>query len=218
MFAGLTFERGSGKLGQPHDGKCMTMDKKQILFVVALILLVVSIGYRAMNPFEQARVETLTYTGEKSLSTRSGILNESRTKPHTVHDTVSRFIDPPLVSATVHQDLFAKYQPPRPSPSPETSPEPPLDAPPVEDPDQERRELIQEAEREISEYRIFGIFEHENDLFVFLTKGKQVIVAGKGDLLEDKYRIHEIEKTHIKIMAVKINEPIQLDMSDFFRG
>lgn len=218
MFAGLTFEKGSGMLGQLHDGMRRTMDKKQILFGVALILLVVSIGYRAMNPFEQARVESLTYTGENRVSMRFDIINQNRTKAHSLNDTVSRFIDPPLVSATVHQDLFAKYQPTRPSPSPEKTPEPPLDAPPVEDPDQDRRELIQIAEREISEYRIFGIFEHEKELVVFLSKGNQVIVAKKGDFLEDKYRIDKIEKTHITIMAVQINEPIQLDMSDFFRG
>jgi hypothetical protein len=194
------------------------MDKKQILFVVALILLVVSIVYRAMNPFDQARVETLTHTGEKNPTPRSDSFDENRTKAHALHDRVSRFIDPPLASATVHQDLFAKYQPPRPSPSPETTSEPHLGAPLVEDSEQDRLELIQEAEREISEYRIFGIFEHEKNLVVFLSKGNQVIVAGKGDLLADRYRIDEIEKTHIRIMALQINEPIQLDLSDFFRG
>ncbi len=194
------------------------MGKKHILFVVALILLVVSIVYRAFNPFEQARVEALTYTVQKPLPDRPETITKNRTNTHTVHDTVSRFIDPPPVSATVHQDLFSIYQPPRPAPAPETSPEPPLDDTPIEDPEQDRRELIQEAKRKISEYRIFGIFEHETNMFVFLSKGKQVIVAGKGDLLEDKFRIDEIEKTHITIMALHLNESIHLDMGEFYKS
>ena len=89
------------------------MDKKHILFVVALILLVVSIVYRAFNPFEQARVEALTYTGETLLPAQSGTLEENRTNAHTVHDTVSRFIDPPRASAT------------RPAPTRESTPSSP---------------------------------------------------------------------------------------------
>ena len=194
------------------------MDKKHILFVVALILLVVSIVYRAFNPFEQARVEALTYTGETRPSARSGALQENRTSAHTVHDTVSRFIDPPQVSAAVHQDLFSIYQPPQPAPAPEAAPAPPPDDTPVKDPEQDRRNLIQDAIREISGYRIFGIFEHEDNIFVFIAKDKQVIVAGKGDCLEDKYRIDEIEKTHITIMALHLDESIHLDMSEFYKG
>ena len=194
------------------------MDKKHILFVVALILLVVSIVYRAFNPFEQARVEALTYTGETLLPAQSGTLEENRTNAHTVHDTVSRFIDPPRASATVHQDLFSIYQPLPLSPPPEASPAPPLDDTPIKDLEQDHRNLIQDAIREISGYRIFGIFEDEDKLFVFLAKDKQVIVAGKGDFLEEKYRIDEIEKTHITIMALHLNESIHLDMSEFYNG
>ena len=194
------------------------MGKKHILFVVALILLVVSIVYRAFNPFEQARVEALTHTVQKRLPDRSDTINENRTSDHTVHETVSRFIDPPPVSATIHQDLFAIYQPPRPAPAPEESTAPPMDDTPMEDPEQDRRDLIQGAIREISGYRIFGIFEHETNMFVFLAKDKQVFVAGKGDHLEDKYRIDDIDKTHITIMALHINEPIRLDLSDFYKG
>jgi hypothetical protein len=106
----------------------MAMDKKHILFVVVLILLVVSIVYRAYNPFEQTRVETLTFTGEQHLSTHSISLEEN---PTHVHDTVSRFMDPPLVSASVHQDLFSIYQPPRPAPALKASPKSPLDDTPL---------------------------------------------------------------------------------------
>jgi len=196
----------------------MTMGKKHILFVVALILLVVSIVYRAFNPFEQARVEALTYTVQKPLPDRPETITKNRTNDHTVHDTVSRFIDPPPVSATVHQDLFAIYQPPRPTSAPETSPTPPLEDTPIEDPEQDRRELIQDAVREISGYRIFGLFEHEDKIFVFMAKDKQVFVAGKGDFLEDKFRIDEIEKTHITVMALHLNEAIQLDMGEFYKS
>ena len=196
----------------------MAMGKKHILFLVALVLLFVSIVYRAFNPFEQARVAALTYTVQKPLPDRPETITKNRTNDHTDHETVSRFIEPLPVSATIHQDLFAIYQPPRPLPAPETSPAPPLDDTPLEDPEQDRRDRIQEAEREISGYRIFGIFEHETNMFVFLSKGKQVIVAGKGDLLEDKYRIDGIEKTHIRIMALHLNEPIHLDMGAFYKG
>jgi hypothetical protein len=196
----------------------MAMGKKHILFVVTLILLVVSIVYRAFNPFEQARVAALTYTVQKRFPDRPETIIKNRTDSHTIHDTVSRFIDPPQVSASVHQDLFAIYQPPRLSPATETSPPPPLDETPIEDLEQERQDLIQDAIREISGYRIFGLFEDENKTFVFLAKDKQVIVAGKGDCLEDKYRIDEINKTHITITALDLNEPIQLDMSEFYKS
>jgi hypothetical protein len=196
----------------------MTMGKKHILFVVALILLVVSIVYRAFNPFEQARVEALTYTVQKRIPDRSDSLTKNRTHTHPVHDTVSRFIDPTPVSVTIHQDLFAIYQPPRPAPAPETSPAPPQDGIPIQDPEQDRRDLIQDAIREISGYRIFGVFEAGNKMVVFLAKDKQVFVAGKGDFLEEKFRIDEIEKTHITITALPLNESIHLDMSEFYKS
>jgi hypothetical protein len=194
------------------------MNKKNILFVTTLAVLAATIVYRAMNPFEQARVKTLTYTGENRVSARSQTLNENAAGAHTVHDSVSRFIDPPQVSATVHQDLFSIYQPPRPAPAPETPQTSPLDDTPVHNPDQERQAQIQDAIRDISGYRVFGVFEEDDThRFVFLSKGKQVIVAGKGDLLQEKYRIDDIEKTHITIMALHLNEPIQLDMQDFYK-
>jgi hypothetical protein len=195
----------------------MKMDKKHILFVVALILLVVSIVYRVMNPFEQARVQSLTYTGEKRPSARSDALEQSRSPAQAVHDTVSRFMDPPLVSAAVRQDLFSAYQPPRPSPAPESRAAPPPDDPSPEEPEQDRHDPLQQIIKDISEYRVFGTFEDENGLSVFLAKGDQVIVAATGDRLEDKYRIDEIEKTHIKILALEVNETIQLDMREFTR-
>ena len=71
----------------------MTMGKKHILFVVALILLVVSIVYRAFNPFEQARVEALPYTVLKPLPDLPQTITKNRNNTHTGHDTVSRFID-----------------------------------------------------------------------------------------------------------------------------
>jgi regulatory protein YycI of two-component signal transduction system YycFG len=195
----------------------MTLDKKHILFVVAFILLVVSIVYRAMNPFEQARVKTLTYTVEKRLPARSDTLKKNQTSGHVLHDTVSRFIDPALVSATVHQDLFSIYHPPRPALAQEKTQTSTLDDIPVHDPEQERQSQIQDAIRDISGYRVFGVFEEdETHRFVFLSKGNQVIVAGKGDLLQEKYRIEEIEKTHINIMALHLNESIHLDMQGFY--
>lgn len=201
-----------------YYGVRMAVDKKHILFAVAFILLAVSILYRALNPFEQDRIETLTYTGEKRLPPRSDIIDENRTSPRTFHDTVSRFTDHPRVSAAIHQDLFSIYQPPRLSPSPETLPENPLTDSPVGKPEQNRQDLIQEAIREISGYRIFGIFEDENKRFVFLSKGDQIIVAGEGDRLEDKFRVDEIEKTHVKIMALHVNESLRLEMSDLQNG
>jgi hypothetical protein len=191
----------------------MAMDKKHILFVVVLIFLVVSIVYRAYNPFEQTRVETLTFTGEQRLSTHSISLEEN---PTHVHDTVSRFMDPPLVSASVHQNLFSTYQPPRVTSVSNAPPKSPLDALPIEDPEQERRDLIQDAMEEISAYKIFGKIEEENRTSVFFFKDNRIIIAGKGDFLEEKYRIDEIEKTHITIMALHLNESIHLDTSEFF--
>jgi len=196
--------------------KNMRLDKKQILFIIVFILLIISIVYRVLNPFVQPRVDKLTFTGEKISKTGSveyKIDQNQHSEPQTL---VSKFLNKPENSGKVYNDLFSMYRDPQ-----KLSEKNEVDALDNKDiQDQDALGMIQqgsvlEAKEYIASYRFYGAYKSEGKKAVFLSKNKLVLVARIGDRLDGKYLIEDIQDNYVKIKALELNETIHLDMREF---
>ncbi len=192
-------------------------DKKLIIFVGAVFLLIISIMYRVLNPFEQQTVDQLTYTGTKADKIKIQIKkNITPEKQFSSQDIVSEFFNKPEVSAKVYNDLFRIYH--SPEKLDENNQIDVLSNRGIQEgqkPDSIKANPVQEIRDYLCAYKIYGTYKNENIKAVFLSKDKLVLVAKIGDRLDGKYLIDDIQENYIKIRALDLNETIHLDMREF---
>ncbi|MCP4671080.1 MAG: hypothetical protein GY857_07220 [Desulfobacula sp.] len=197
--------------------KNFTADKKLILFIVAVLLLIISIIYRVLNPFEQQTVEKLTHTGTKAGKTdiqiKKDILPE---KQSSSQDLVSKFLNKPKILAKVYNDLFMSYQAPEKlAENNQINVLPNKYVQERQMPDNIQNNPVQQIKDYLCSYKIYGTYKSENTKAVFLSKDKLVLVAKTGDRLDGKYLIDDIQENYIKIKALDLKETIHLDMREF---
>lgn len=194
----------------------MPLDRQHIIFGCVFFLLVAAIVYRVMNPFVQPRVTTLTFTGktqaDRAMVSKS-IPGDGQNKTHPV---ISQFVNRAKRSGQVHQDLFVKFQPPRPASdgaagtgdaAVETAGPPP--APAAE------QDPVAKFRKYITSYKIYGSYEGEDGKAVFLSKDKLVLVAKEGDRLDGKYVIDDIGDAHIRFFLPDLDRPVTVDRGEF---
>lgn len=196
----------------------MKNNRRHLVLFIALLLLAATVGYRLMNPFVQPEVKQLTYTGKQqtiSGKQENGPVKTSKLTP--VEDTVSWFLNKPDLTAKVHQDLFAAYQPPLPKSPPQeenltAENDTPDDMSPL---DAIKEDPIQKAKEYVASYKFYGSYKSRTTRAIFLARDKLVLVAKKGDRLNGKFQIDDIQDNHIRIKALDLNETIHLDMREF---
>ncbi len=190
----------------------MKLTKKNTIFIVTLLLLIISVVYRILNPFVQPRIEILTFTGKKAKTENEAEHTIIKTSQFESQRLIDKFIKRPKISGGVKNDLFAIYEPPlgkRLKPAIIRPKAAKIDVSlPVKDP-------ILEVKEYITSYRIYGSYEIDNKRAVFLGKDKLVLVAKTGDRLDGKYLISDIQENHITIKALELNKTIHLDMREF---
>ncbi len=190
------------------------IDKKLMIFIAAAFLLVISIVYRVLNPFEQQTVDRLTHTGIKGSKiqkqTKENITPE---KQSPSQDIVSKFLNKPKTSAKVYNDLFIIYQQPENFDKNHTIDV--LSNIDVQEPDIIKTNPVQQIKDYLCSYKVYGTYKSENIKAVFLSKDKLVLVAKTGDRIDGKYLIDDIQDNYIKIRALDLNETIHLDMREF---
>lgn len=191
----------------------MNLNKKYLIFAVVLILLVISIVYRILNPFVQPKTDRLTYTGKQTKEKRdTGKASITKNDLTGSHALVAKFLNKPEAVEKTHKDLFAIYRPPRkkrmPLPVKKETVKPEKVEPVKTDP-------VQEVKDYLFSYTFYGSYKSEDQTAVFLGKNKLVLVAKRGDRLDGKYLIDEIRDNYIRIKALDLNETIHLDTREF---
>jgi hypothetical protein len=190
----------------------MNLDKKQIIFIIVFMLLIISIIYRVLNPFVQPRVDKLTFTGNKNnkISKPDDTIKARRqNKPQAL---VLKFLNKSDISGKVYKDLFSIYRPPQ---------KEKIKVPVKKDIQPEKiieivkKDPVLEAREYIASYALYGTYKSKDKKAVFLSKNKLVLVARIGDRLDGKYLIEDIQDNYIKIKALDLNETIHLDMREF---
>ncbi len=198
---------------RPNTGSIVRDRKKTILVVLACVF-VLSLVYRMLNPYEQKRVEELTFTGTKTRSpinkTPSG---SAKIPPGDLRVRLDLLSDNQIHSGAVQNNIFfrkkdisVKEQPAdqeRPLTQKTAQPASPLVA---------KRLQIQQ---ELSQFKTFGLLERDKVKTLFLERGKDIFIIKEGDRIDDKYLIKEITETMLTLRAEEIDEDIHLDISQF---
>ncbi|THB80455.1 MAG: hypothetical protein D3926_07105 [Desulfobacteraceae bacterium] len=205
----------------------MKFERQHIVFILVLGMLVISVVYRIKHPFVQREVDTLTFTGE-TMVTAAGVKKTSGLAAKEFEGKgvreISRFLSGSNWPGKVVVDLFALYEPPRiEMPASEVvmaAPEP-VDTvveSPKPEPKPAKINPVPEIARELKSYRFCGTYQSKGTRSIFLTRGKQVLVASVGDRIYGKYLIEEIADDHIRLKALDLNETININIREFNDG
>ncbi len=197
------------------------MERQKKILLVLGVIFTITLAYRIYHPFKQAEVATLTFTGKKTPL----VVAESEKTPGDKQQHTENVIRLDLLAAlpsysgTVQKNIFFQAVPPKTDPAKKENAEKPkngvVKATPTPVPT--RTNPAEQVKKDLSSYKIFGIYRQGNKNGVFLEKGKQIIVIHEGDKIEGKYRIKEITDQQITLYAEQFNEIVQLDMSDFLK-
>lgn len=158
--------------------------KRGILAALALTLL--STGYLAMQGEDGDADDAVV----EVKAARPGVTTAVAQAPSAAGDGIAP--TPERGAATVTQDLFAAHSflPPPPRLSPEEAaalkPPPPM-APPLP-------------------FRYQGRMVEGNSTVVFLAQGDRMLVARKGDLLNNQYRVESVSANAITFVYEPLNQ------------
>ena len=77
-------------------------------------------------------------------------------------------------------------------------------------------EKRQKVKKDLSLFRSFGYLEESNgERFLFLEKGKRIMVIRKGDRIDGKYIVKDITEKKLTLTAISINEDVHIDLGGF---
>ncbi len=190
------------------------MDKKKTILVVLVALFVVSVVYRYRHPFQQQRVSQLKYApAREKTAARSGARVQRSMQKMPGYPRLANldlFLHPPRHSGAVIRNPFFENEgrkeelpsgpPPRPVPVARKPKE-------VEDP-------VQVATRELSRFRVFGSFESDGQIVLFIERGRDILVVRKGDWIDGRFQVKEITPNSITIWAKEIKQDINVAVDD----
>jgi hypothetical protein len=195
----------------------MNAGRKRNLFIVLALMLGAVLVYRAMNPFRQARVEELTYTGA------AGPIDGGRSTagPGRLEVMLRLLAEPPPVSGAVIEPGFLKpvpgmdLSPPPPAPEPAPRPAAP---PPDSEPVPAGPDPGEVVDRELGRFQVIGFFIQNGEAAIFLQRDKQVLVVREGNLIDGKYRVEDISAEKMTLRAVHLDERVHLDLTQYLNA
>jgi hypothetical protein len=195
----------------------MDVGRKRNLFIVLALIFGAVLAYRAMNPFRQAEVDRLTYTGAAGPSGAG----RSSAGPGPLEVMLRLLAEPPPVSGAVIEPGFLKpvpglnLSPPPPRPEPE-----PLPAAPGPEPDPKPAEPdpVEVVNEELGRFQVIGFFIQNGEAAIFLQRDKQVLVVREGNLIDGKYRVEDISAEKMTLRAVHLDERVHLDLTQYLNA
>ncbi len=186
------------------------MDRKKKILLVLFGLLIVSVVYRYRHPFEQQRVTELRYTpGQRRSTLKKHEKARMSRRVNNKYPTLSNlnlFLHPPRHSATVIRNLFFSTEDVKKktaalaASSPSAMPQQVMKA---EDP-------VQQAMKELSRFRVFGYFENNGEIVLFIERGRDIFVVRKGDWIDGRFQVREITPSSITIWARDIGKTVNV--------
>ncbi len=158
----------------------MKLEKKQIILACTLIVLIIVLVYRILNPFKQQEVNILTYgpdTGSEPRKDRTVNvrLSEEKSGKTGFEKAVDRYFTDNKHNGETHKNLFIVG----------TKSAIIKSAPPLKKPEQKevqsqadlQKDLVQEARANLIQYQFYGSYEVGGTRAVFLGKNKMMLVA-----------------------------------------
>lgn len=192
----------------------MSKNRKKAVFIVCLCLFAGTLTYRIMNPFEQGRVEQLTFTGGKGKPSAGKPANSmAAATPHRGEVLIDLYMNPPSHSGKVSNNVFFQRKEPVVQPKvPLPTENKPLAAAPPPTPAMQKRLKAQE---DLSRFKSFGYMQKGNQKVLFLERGKDIMVVREGDRIDGKYLVKRITEKVLTIRAENIDEDVSIELGEF---
>ena len=198
---------------EPNTGSIIRDRKKTILVVLACIF-VLSLAYRLLNPYEQKRVESLTFTGEHAPTPRGEKTSGNIDLPSgDLSIRLDLLSDRRIHSGTVQKNIFFKKST---VPVKEKTVDPKKASPQRTEQSiatLENKKL--QVQQELSHFKTFGFLELNNEKALFLERGKDIFIIRKGDRIDGKYLVKKISESMLTLRAEEIDEDVHIDISKF---
>ncbi len=176
-----------------------------------LLLLGATLTWRILHPFRQERVAALTYDGKTThrVGATAGVSPARTAGPPAAMGAAPPSAQPeqPVThTAEMRRDLFWSALPAIQPDSLEASHAP---SPEPTDP----MTLVRD---ELARFRVFGAWEDAHGMAVFLERDKEILLVRKGDRIDGRFRVEEINRDRMTLEAEREKETVQVDLVDFY--
>jgi hypothetical protein len=185
-------------------------DKKKTLLAVCICLLAISIIYRATHIYQQPRVTALTHAAGKTSGHSSKVIKKDITGPaETSMIKLDIFINPPSHTRDVKKDIFSG----QPVIVEQAKPAGEVKRPAVQQGETQTVNPEDQIKDDLSTFKSFGYAERGGDKILFIEKGKQIMLIRKGDRIEGKYIVKDINQTELTLLVIANNEIVHIDLT-----
>ncbi|MBW1929387.1 MAG: hypothetical protein JRH08_13700 [Deltaproteobacteria bacterium] len=183
------------------------MERKKVILFILLAIFAISVVYRVLHPYRQPRVSQLKYgqrgKGQSRIKVKVRVTKKG-TPPSSID--MDLFLHPPKHSAVIVRDpFFLTQRKAMPIPKPTAQASFKSVAPPAVTEDPKQR-----VTRELSQFRVFGSFENNDQIALFLERGNEILVIRQGDWIDGRYQVKKITPDSITIWAEEIGEDIHI--------
>ena len=180
------------------------MGRKQKLLAGLIALMGLALAYRLTHPFNQETVDRLTYARATKVAAVQAE-GEASTQGAVRLDLLQ---SPPEVSVAVQRDLFRL---PTENRSVDTDEVQATAAPEPEPPPRTERQMIEEH---FESFKIFGSYRRGETIYLFLVRGKQVLIVTRGDSIDGKYNITDLDEKSATISAQELSTPLKISFDE----
>jgi len=185
-------------------------DKKKTLLTVCICLLAISVLYRLTHIYQQPRMTALIYTGEKTAAGSSKIVKKViPSNAETSMINLNLFINPRSHSRDIKRNIFSEHtaaaeqEKPAGGDQKSTTQEGETPTPNPED----------QIKDDLSTFKSFGYAERGGEKILFIEKGKQIMLIRKGDRIEGKYIVKDLNQKELTLLVIANNEVVHIDLS-----
>ena len=192
-----------------------TSDKnKQKILAFLLIALAVSVIYRVTHPFKQEQVDALTFDGKKHIKrTSDNTVDGFRTSPT---DILLNLINTPLNhSGRVVKNIFTAVSSAHEGAGKAVNEIRKQDMATTDEvnPKDNGIDSAKKNGDELSNFKVFGMYENEQDKVIFLERGKDILALREGDIVDGKFKIQTISSKMVTITTKHSDRPLIIDMN-----
>jgi len=179
------------------------MSQKHKILLGLCVVFAIALAYRLMNPFEQETVERLTF----ARATRVGPPQASGFMQPHAELRLDLFRSPPESRVTIQRNLFQKPTTPKRASADKPKPRAQKPLPP---PKSDRQKIEEHFRR----FKAFGSYRHGRTAYLFLQRGKQVLVVTQGDRIDGKYIVKEVSEKSATITANNLPDPLKINFDE----
>ena len=188
-------------------------NRKKIILIVLIFVFAGSLAYRITHPYRQKRIGTIVNADGSRQTTSVKVSPQGMEKFSSNRYVKLDLLDKPFIySENVLKNIFFQG-------SKVTDIDKPIDQQTDIVADKEEKPISIEAtnrlqvEQELTHFKSFGYLEDDNEITLFLEKGKRILVIRKGDRINGRYIVKNITKNELTLTAIDINEDVHIDIS-----